>query len=424
MRSVRGSRSLMGFAAVATLTAMLAGSPPVAAAAVGRSVRSAAENVLFSFNGTTDGGYPDTDLVVDAAGNLYGTTVEGGDYTSGTVFELTPSGGGWIHTVLYSFHGGADGGEPYKGVTLDAEGNLYGSAVTGGTGGSCEGGCGVVYKLTNTGGAWNETVLHDFTGGNDGSGPGAPLTLDAAGHLFGMTPTGGRYGLGVIFGLAPRPSGRWSFRVIHSFTGGNDGATGSAGRMIFDAAGDLYGVATVGGANGDGTAFRLRQTDSGRWMLTTLYAFKGEPDAAFPYGGLVFDAAGNLYGTTYYEGADELGAVYELTPTHAGAWKERVLYSFTGTPDGASSISNLVFDAAGNLFGTTSEGGASGVGTIFQLTPGPSGTWSESVAYSFTGAPDGALAYDGLVAGPDGTFYGATVHGGTDDEGAIYSFTP
>jgi uncharacterized repeat protein (TIGR03803 family) len=287
-----------------------------------------------------------------------------------------------------------------------------------------EDGCGVVYKLTNSGGSWKESVIHNFTGGADGYGPGAALTFDTNGNLFGMTPTGGAFGLGVVYELSPRPSGGWALKVIHPFTGGNDGGTGSAGRMILDGAGNLYGVATVGGANGDGTVFRLWPIPGGRWRLTTLYAFKGEPDAAFPYGGLIFDASGNLYGTTYYEGAHDLGAVYELSPRPKGEWKERVLHSFTGGQDGASSISNLVFDASGNLYGTTSEGGASGVGTVFQLAPGPNGTWTESVAYSFAGAPDGALAYDGLVPSLAGSFYGTTVRGGTDDEGAIYEFTP
>src|SRR6267143_4704768 len=145
-------------------------------------------NVIYSFAGDEDGEYADTDLAIDKGGNLYGTTVLGGDFGGGTVFQLSPSGNGWVHTVLYSFTGGADGGEPYKGVTLDSEDNLYGTAVTGG-GGFCEGGCGVAYKLTHVGGTWTQSVIHTFTGGNDGSGPGAGLTLDKHGDVYGMTPT-------------------------------------------------------------------------------------------------------------------------------------------------------------------------------------------------------------------------------------------
>src|ERR1051325_6271753 len=168
--------------------------------------------LIYSFAGGADGEYLDTELVRDSAGNLYGSSVQGGLYGGGTVFQVTPAG---VHTVLYNFTGGADGGEPYKGVTLDAQGNLYGTAVTGGSG-SCEGGCGVAYKLTNSGGTWTQTVIHAFTGGNDGSGPGARLTIDQQGNLYGMAPTAGAYGAGTIFRIA---AGTWKFKVIHAFTG-------------------------------------------------------------------------------------------------------------------------------------------------------------------------------------------------------------
>lgn len=381
--------------------------------------------VIYSFAGDEDGEYTDTDLVIDRAGNIYGTSVQGGDFGTGTVFQLTPSGSGWTHTVLYSFTGGADGGQPYKGVTLDALGNLYGTAVIGGNGGICaEDGCGVVYKLTKSGSNWTQSVLYNFTGGKDGYGPGAGLTFDQAGNLYGMTPTGGAFGVGTIYQLVPQQDGTWKFRVIHAFTGGNDGSSGSAGRLIQDSAGVLYGVATTGGANGKGTAFALKQAANGTWKFKTLYAFKGQPDAGFPYGGLTFDKAGNLYGTTYYDGANNLGSVYQLSPGTGGAWKEKVLYSFKGGSDGNSSISNLVLDGAGNLYGTTSEGGAGcGCGTIFKLTPMGS-TWKETVAYRFQGAPDPGFAYNGMTMDAAGNLYGATVHGGADNEGAVYKFLP
>src|SRR5436305_10824332 len=167
-------------------------------------------DVIFSCE-EDEGEYADTDLETDSAGNIYGTTVLGGDFGSGTVFKLSRTPTGWVHTVLYSFTSGADGGEPYKGVTVDREGNLYGTAVTGGSG-RCEGGCGVVYKLTNSGGTWIQTVIHAFTGGDDGSGPGARVTLDRSGNVYGMAPTGGAYGLGTIYKIQPH-GGSWDFQV-------------------------------------------------------------------------------------------------------------------------------------------------------------------------------------------------------------------
>jgi uncharacterized repeat protein (TIGR03803 family) len=388
-----------------------------------RARAASTEQVIYSFAGDADGEYTDSDLVLDGAGNIYGTTVQGGALGSGTVFQVTPSG---THAVLYSFTGGADGGQPYKGVTLDAQGNLYGTTVVGGTfAGPCvEAGCGVAYKLTNSGGVWTQTVIHTFTGGNDGYGPGAGVTFDQHGNLYGMTPTGGSKGFGVIYQMKPGTNGTWKERVIHTFTGGNDGATGSAGRLILDAAGNFYGVATAGGANGSGTAFELIPGAAGTWTFKTLYAFKGSPDAGFPYGALAFDAAGNLYGTTYYDGANDLGSVYKLTKTD-GTWSESVLYSFKGGSDGSSPISNVVVDSAGNLYGTTSEGGAGcSCGTVFKLTAGRNGKWAETVAARFQGAPDGAFVYNGMVADSAGILYGATVHGGVDNEGAIYKFVP
>lgn len=403
------SRVLSVLAVMAVLMGTVSAGPP---------------QVIHSFD-EEGGEYPDSDLVMDGAGNIYGTTVTGGDIGSGTVFQLTPSGDGWTHTVLHSFTSGADGGQPYKGVTLDPQGNLYGTAVVGGTGGACpEDGCGVIYKLTNSGGTWTHSVIYNFTGGDDGYGPGAGLTRDGAGNLYGMTPTGGGYGLGVIYQLRPQPGGDWKLRVIHTFTGGDDGGAGSAGRLLLRA-GHLYGVATVGGAYGKGTAFELIRSVTGNWKLKTLYAFKGQPDAGFPYGGLRFDAAGNLYGTTYYDGAYNYGTVYRLSPTPSGEWTETVLHSFGAGSDGAGPISDVVFDAAGNMYGTTSEGGAGcGCGTIFKMTPNGDGSWTEGIAHRFQGAPDGAFPYNGMVGDSQGSFYGATVHGGSHGDGSVYKFTP
>lgn len=390
--------------------------------------------LLHSFTGSPDAEYPSTDLVIDGAGNLYGMTVLGGTYGSGAVFRLSPTKTGWDETVLYSFTSGLDGGQPYGGVTLDASGNLYGSAVVGGTYGNCpEDGCGVVWRLTPApGGTWTHSVLHDFDL-DDGSGPGGPVVFDAFGNLYGMTPTGGPYGLGVVYQLAPTVSGPWNYTMIHAFTGGEDGATGSAGRLLVDGQQNLYGVATVGGANGVGNVFRLSPGPGNAWKFATLYSFQGEPDGVFPYGGLVRDAAGRFYGTTYYGGEHGDGVVYRVSQRATG-WREEVLYSFRGEEDGAYPIGHLLLGPNGSLYGTTSEDGAPGCscGTLFQLSPpttalSPQGThsWTLHVLHAFEGAPDdGSYAYNGLVADSAGNLYGATVHGGEDDDGSVYRFTP
>lgn len=373
--------------------------------------------VIYSFTGDTDGEYADTELARDTAGNLYGSTVQGGAFSAGTVFQVTPAG---AHTVLYSFTGGADGGEPYKGVTLDAQGNLYGTAVTGGSG--CDGGCGVVYKLTHTGNTWTQSVIHAFNG-SDGSGPGSPVSFDRQGNLYGTTPTGGVNSLGVVYQMKPDGAGGWAFAVIHNFTGGVDGTGGSASRLLVSQSGKLYGTCTTGGANGLGNVYEM-SFRAGEWHFATLYSFNGYPDAAEPYSGVTFDKKGNLYGTAYYGGENGLGAVYKLSREH-GSWIETVLYSFQGGPDGDSPTGTLVKDAADNLYGTASDGGAScSCGVIFKMTQGSNGNWTHSVAYRFPGAPRAGTAYNGLIADSAGNFYGATVSGGRNDDGAIYRFTP
>ncbi len=399
------------------------------------AIASGPFRLLYGFTGETGGEYPSTELVFDATGSLFGTTVLGGTWNTGTVFELKNSPNSWRHSVLHHFTGGTDGGQPYGGVTVGQHGELFGTTVIGGTGGSCpEDGCGLVYQLTKGKRGWHETVIHDFAGA-DGSGPGAGVTMDENGDLFGMTPTGGAYGFGVIYELAPDDVGGWTFSVVHDFTGGDDGAGGSAGRLLIDGAGHLFGVATAGGRYGQGTMFEvvpangnrnLADARPGTWALSVHYAFRGEPDAGFPYGALRRDASGNFYGTTYYDGANDLGSVYELTPT-SGEWIERVLYSFEGGSDGSRSVSNVLFDRSGNLYGTTSEGGDSNCscGTIFELMPQPDGSWSEATVHRFAGGfQDGASDYNGLVADAQGRMFGATVHGGSDDDGTIYRFAP
>jgi uncharacterized repeat protein (TIGR03803 family) len=373
---------------------------------------------IYSFTGGNDGGDPHTWLTFDSQGNIYGTTVTGGKFGFGTVFELSPtSGGQWTETVLHSFAGSPDGKNPYGGVTFDGAGNLYGATAAGGSGGTCVGdGCGTVFELSPSGNTWTETVIYNFTGGNDGSGPGNSVVFDNNGNLFGMAPDGGLHSEGVVYELSPAQGGGWKQTVVHAFTGGDDGAVGSLGPLLFFG-GRFYGVTEIGGANSAGTVFQLVPTTAGGWKFVTLYAFKGEPDAGFPYGGLITDGT-SLYGTTYFGGANGAGAVFKLS----GANKERVLYSFKGTSDGGNSTASLYFDQQqGKLYGTTSAGGTAGCdcGTIFDL--GQSG---EAVLHRFTNTPDGADGYYGLTPDASGNLYGSTVAGGTNGQGMVFVFTP
>jgi uncharacterized repeat protein (TIGR03803 family) len=343
---------------------------------------ASAEKVIHTFTGGNDGIDPAVTLAADSAGNLYGTTVSGGtgtlcDNGCGTIFELSPiAGGKWKETVIYNFTGGSDGKNPYGGVTLDAKGNLYGTTVAGGSGGACAGdGCGVVYLLSKSGKNWVQTVMYNFTGGFDGFGPGSALVFDTAGNLYGTTPDGGNLhkcsggGCGVVYQISPTRGGGWHETVLHTFTGGGDGAVGSLGPLMIDKAGNIFGVAELGGDPSCqcGTVYRLSSAN-GRWRFKTLHAFKGLPQAGFPYGGVIADSKGNLYGTTYFGGANGSGSVYKLAKS-AGKFTESVVHQFKGGHDGSQPYYGLVLDKAGDLVGTTAIGGGSGQGVVFQVTP-------------------------------------------------------
>ena len=388
----------------------------------------ASESPIYSFTGGLDGADPASQLIFDVAGNAYGTTVTGGSSSCGTVFELTPSGGGhWQQTVLHSFNCFDEGKNPYGGVTMDAQGNLYGTTVAGGSNGVCSGdGCGVVFKLTHSGGSWSETVLYSFGDSPDAAGPGGAVVFDSAGDLLGTSPDGGAFAEGTIYELS-QSNGHWTERVIHDFTGGADGGIGSLGPLLADAFGNFYGVTELGGTAGFGTVFKLAPASEGAWNFSTVYTFQGQPDAAFPYGGLVADPHGNLYGTTYYGGANGAGAVFRVGPgAGTGPWHSAVLYSFQGNADGGNPTSTLIFNPAGKLYGTTSAGGDAGCdcGVIFSLTPVSNNRWREAVLHTFGTHPDGAFSYYGLAPDGAGNYLGTTAAGGNQNQGVVFELTP
>lgn len=375
--------------------------------------RASSFTVLYSFRGGYDGGDPATALMVDTSGKLYGTTVIGGTYSCGTVFELTPQASPpWPETVLYDFDCAAHGKNPYGGVRSDVNGDFDGTTVAGGSGGSCSDGCGIAYRLAPSG----ETVLHNFTGGNDGFGPGSALVNNPGGNLFGTTPDGGSGGHGVVYEISP-VSGGWHERVIHAFTGGSDGGTGSLGSLLIVGPQRLYGATETGGAYGYGTVFELRKV-SRKWTLSTVHAFAGPPDGGSPYGGLIADRSANVYGTTYYGGKNNLGAVFKFSARGGGY---TVLYSFRGGSDGSLPTSTPWLGPSGDLYGTTSTGGGKcGCGTIFAVDPL---TGKETVLHRFSGT-DGANPYYGLTQDASGNLYGTSVAGGTSGQGTVFEFKP
>ena len=273
------------------------------------------ETVLYRFGGTFDGSYPEGDVVFNETGNIYGTTQSGGLYACegflcGTVFELTPSSGGWNETVLWNFGEGSDGWGPESGLVFDKAGNLYGTTGLGGD--KCLGqpsGCGTVFALTPSNGTWTETVLHVFTGDIDGAFADAGLLLDNAGNLYGATSGGGPGNGGTVFELT-RSNG-WVPAVLYGFSGSL--RAGPHARLIMDNSGNLYGTTSADGANGKGSVFKLTFS-GGTWTYTSLHDFTGGLDGGFPYSNLVFDANGNLYGTTNSGGSSNDGVVFEITP--------------------------------------------------------------------------------------------------------------
>jgi uncharacterized repeat protein (TIGR03803 family) len=315
------------------------------------------------------------------------------------------------YKVIHDFTG-PDGIAPTGGLTFDASGHLYGVAADGGnTTGSCgTGGCGTVFKLSRTtAGVWTKSAVYELAGGKNGSYPLTGLLADASGNLYGATDWGGVDNNGVVFELSPTSTGGWKYTILHTFQGSDGGLP--EGKLIFDTAGNLYGVAQSASTN-YGVVFELTPSSTGAWSETVLYTFTGGTDGAFPQGGLVFDTAGNLYGAAE-GGASNYGFIFELSPTAAG-WTETVLHTFTG-PDGNDPSSGLVFDPSGNLYGTTQLGGAStaclqGCGVVFELSPTAAG-WTETVLHSFSG-PDGSDPYPGLARDSSGNLFGTANKGG------------
>ena len=381
------------------------------------SARAQSEAVLYDFcsqPSCSDGIQPEARLTPDGAGNFYGTTLDGGAFDAGTVFELSPNGrGGWNETVLYSFCSAgpncADGGYPgYSPVILDNAGNLYGTGYNGG-----DHGFGVVFELSPSGGNWTETVLYSFANGTDGALPYSGVIMDKSGNLYGTTAEGGANQAGIVFELSPNGGG-WTEQVIY-----NEPIPGFAG-LTMDGAGNLFGATFD-------SVYELSPNGNGGWNPNVIHFFAGVPkDGSDAYGTPVLDQAGNLYGTTVDGGAANLGTVYKLTPGKKGKWAEKVLYSFKNNgKDGLQPYAGIVLDAAGNIYGTTTAGGTSDDGTVFELVaPGGSGGYKEKVLWSFN-VNDGYFPTGSLILDGGGHLFGTSYYGGVGTTaGLVFEINP
>ena len=389
--------------------------------------------VIHTFNGQ-DGSFPAAGVSLDSRGNLYGTTVEGGPGGNGTVYKLAYRGSGWVLTQLYSFTGTADGAQPQGGVAMAADGTLYGTTNWGG-GSGCQqyGGCGTVFHLNPPPSAprsvlapWIQTVIYTFNQSN-GEEPEGNLVFDHSGNLYGTTVVGGgsnqNCDCGVLYQLVPSGQG-WTGNTIHVFTGrtiqnAHDGAY-PVGGLIADAFGNLYGVTTEGGLYGGGIIYEFSNSGSS-WTEQTLAEFQAS-SGAVPMGGVILDSSGNLYGTTTVGGANGSGTVFEFE--HGGFL--RVLYNLpTVCNNSCGPQGTMAMDRTGNRYGTVTAGGIYANGTVFKLTPGTNG-WTYTSLHDFTvqSGSDGAFPTGTLVIDENGNLYGTASEGGEHNQGTIWKITP
>jgi uncharacterized repeat protein (TIGR03803 family) len=391
------------------------------------------ESVIYNFNNYSgDGYYPYSGLVADKAGNLYGATYQGGANGLGSVFELKLTGGVWTETLLYSFAGGATDGEypVYSALVFDAAGNLYGTTQNGGS--TCN--CGTVFELSKSGSGWKETILHAFLGSSqkDGYLPQAGLSFDTAGNIYGTTQYGGLNNQGAVFQLAPVKGG-WKYKVIHAFSSQNGGAYYPLGGITQGADGYYYGTTYYGGfAYNAGTIYRLFQARN-VWVAQNVFYFLEGGDGINPDSSLTMDAKGNMYGTTYTGGSGEscsggCGTVYKMTKGTNDTYTQSVIYSFqAGDKDGQNPYygAGVTLDANGNLYGTTLYGGkgTQNAGTLYELKVAGN-SYKEVLLWSFdTVTGDGFYPRGGVILVKKNIF-GTTSSGGSHGAGTVFEFKP
>lgn len=399
--AIRKTRTAVSVAFIAALLAILATGIPAQA-------QTFTDKIIYSFSGATDGNEPlFSGVVQDEAGNFYGTTYSGGAFKYGTVFKVDAAGN---ETVLHSFGEKHDGRSPIAGLVIDPVGHLFGTTSAGGIrSGKCEQGCGIVFEIEPNG---DEKILHGFAAGSDGAGPFGGLIRDQAGNLYGTTELGGASGCGTIF----KVNAGGAYTILYSFACQPDAQNPESG-LIRDEVGNFYGTTSAGGVYNYGSVYKFDASGH----ETVLHSFAGglNSDGQSPDAALFRGPDGDLYGTTYLGGAWGIGTVFKLDPNG----KETILHTFGNAEnDGAYAESPLTSDSQGNLYGSTIQGGTFGIpgGIVFEISA--QGVYS--IVYDFGGKADGSAPAGPLLPGLDGTFFGTTSSGGTTGPGAVYELIP
>lgn len=396
------------------------------------------ESIIYNFASPLAAYSPAAGLVADQNGNFYGTTWGGGSNGTGTVYELQRMPGGtWAENVIFSFPTlGNQYGYAANAVIFDHSGNIYGTTTQGGGWGCGDDqgnvwGCGTVYELSpSTGGGWSETNLYSFLGGTDGSAPSGGLVMDSAGNLYGVTNIGGTATnhSGEVFKISPQSGGGWLKTEIYSFGGERHPEGGPQGPLAIDAAGNLYGAAEV--------IYKLSLDSQGMWVHKVLYDFGAHDDGEVARGGLIFDTAGNLYGTTGGGGKFGNGTAFKLIPAEKGQWSEIILHSFDNM-EGNFPAGNLAMDNVGDLYGTLTAsvspeirrpeggclGGAIGCGLVYELRSRENGFEYKILHHFAENGVDGYFPLGGVTLDASGKLYGTTIYGGTGNLGIVYELS-
>jgi hypothetical protein len=407
----RRNSGISGLAGMAALLILLMATVPAA--------KAQTYTVIHTFTGGTDGGQPYSGLTMDAAGNLYGVASAGGIGNYGVVYKLAHTSGGWVFTTLYTFKGGNDGAIPVATPIFGPDGALYGTTGGGGGGG------GTVYKLVPPPSAcknalceWTETVLYRASTDN-GYGLAGEVLFDKAGNIYSTVAEGGENEGGYVFELTPYGN-NWASKVLYSFNPFEGDCNDPEAGLVFDSSGNLYGTANTGCAL-NGGVFELTPSGSG-WTESIVRAFNDLTDGNGSQAGLTPDGHGDFYGTTFDLGPKNGGTVFELTPSNQG-WAFSIVYAFNiSDDDGQYLLAPVSLDASGNLYGTTFEC-VGAQGTVFKLTPSSDG-WTETVLYRFTGGNDGGEPYSNVVMDAHGNLYGTASFHGADDNGVVWEITP